>query len=423
MLKNFYGTWIIYWLMVLALPVRSIYPAVLPAFVLQLSFVILVTIGYFALPVICRFDASPTINAGEISNADKLIRVSFLLSLLGFSFLFFDKIYIQHINYLNGLAVAREQWREAGEERQGQASSIWSALGYLLGSAYYVGLVLTVTQASLLRTGQRLRAMMIAFLFALGNSIITGGRSNFLLLGVVGLAGLSSRRSLRLGGVFRSSAQRRFFAAGAVFSISYIVYVFYSRAEAGNQLISAYVAGVLPDLGLESNGWYGFDEHSEGALANVFVLVVSYLTHSFATVAAIMDAPQEDKTIIFSNLALLLYKLHILGKPDDVWFLNGRFPSVPGALWHQFGAFGFVLGSMALGVASGAVKVWAAVAAHRLLPLGALVLVSATLILSPYVFAPDILSFPYIAFAFVVIAGCAYLFRRARFRESRATRR
>ena len=50
----------------------------------------------------------------------------------------YDKLFIQKIDYSAGLAFAREEWRQLGEEREGQASSIFSVIGYLLGSSYYV---------------------------------------------------------------------------------------------------------------------------------------------------------------------------------------------------------------------------------------------------------------------------------------------
>lgn len=407
MLKSFFATWIIYWLVVLLLPVHSIYPGVYPAFMLQLCFVLLVAVGYCSVPLLCRSSGSPSVQQGRIPNANLLIRVSIFLSLIGFCSLLFDKVYIQHVSYLDGLAVAREQWRQLGEEREGKVSSIWSAIGYLVGSSYYAGLVLTITQSAFLTAGQRIRAMALVFFFVLTNSIITGGRSNFLLLAVVAIAALSSRRSIKLASVFQSPTQRRLFHFGAAISVCYIVYIFYARADAGNQLVSTYVSGFLPYLGLEFDGWYrsNLENDSIGASFNMLVLVLSYMTHSFATVAAIVDAPLEDKTILFHNAASLLYKLDLTNKPDDLWFLSGRFPSVPGALWHQYGVFGFFLGSLFLGGASGAAKVWAAIIPNRVLPLAAHVLTCATLLLTPYVFAPDVLSFPYVAFAFVMLAA------------------
>lgn len=56
----------------------------------------------------------------------------------------------------------------------------------------------------------------------------------------------------------------------------------------------------------------------------VFALVVRYVTYGFAIVITILGGPQEDKTVLFVNLAGLFCKLQLLGKPDDVWFLTRR---------------------------------------------------------------------------------------------------
>src|SRR5207253_3376039 len=126
-----------------------------------------------------------------------------------FVFLLFDKIYIQGIDYSSGLALAREQWVELGEDREGKASSIWSILGYAFGSAYYVAVVLVITQTQQFSGGRRLLYIVICFVFTLINSIITCGRSNFLLLGTVALCAFSARRGLRVREVLTSRRQRR----------------------------------------------------------------------------------------------------------------------------------------------------------------------------------------------------------------------
>ncbi|HTD90509.1 MAG TPA: hypothetical protein VK663_07590, partial [Burkholderiales bacterium] len=171
--------------------------------------------------------------------------------------------------------------------------------------------------------------------------------------------------------------------------------------------------------------WYA---HSlgDGALSSIVAMLVlagSYVTHSFTTVAAIIDAPFEDKSVILSTFTQILYKLGIVGRPDEHWFLAGAFPSVPGALWHQFGPFGFAVGSALLGIAAGAAKVWVARRPDQLLALGAYTMATATLIVTPAVFAPDFMSFPFVFMAFAILAIAAKLigFRRAFSSQNRIT--
>jgi len=416
MIRSFIYAWLIYWVAVALLPVHSIYPAVVQAFFLQLGFVALVVFGYFVASPRSREILMPYAINGEIRATRGLVTLAFYMSLAGFVFLLFDKVYVQGIDYSNGLAIAREQWKELGEEREGKASSIWSVLGYVFGSAYYVAMVLVITQTRQFSRRRRLVSIVVCFVFALANSIITGGRSNFMLLGAVALCAFSARRGLRVRDVLTSRKQRRYVTAICVLTAGYIVFVFYGRAAAGNQLVYMYVVSFLPYMGLDFDEWYRQSVTSGwlGAIGNMSILVIGYLTHSFATVAAIIDAPQEDKTIIFNNFISIFYKLGLMDRPDDEWFLKGRFPSVPGALWHQFGPAAYLISSFLLGVAAALASLWARLRPHRLLPLGVQILTATTLILTPYVFAPDFLAFPSVLVAFVMLSPLARLGRARR---------
>ncbi len=335
-----------------------------------------------------------------------LVNLSVWLSLFGLIFLIYDKIAIQHVDYSNGIAFAREQWRQIGEDREGKASSVWSAAGYLIGSAYYVIVVLIITQLEELKQNARIRFAVVAFLFLLANSLITGGRSNFLLLAVIAMGAFSARAGLGINKVFKGRRHRKMAYGLFAVSVFYMFYVFFARAHNGDLIIFQYVIGFLPWEGLAFDDWYTrtVNEGWLGSLSNVTVLVLSYLSHSYATCAAIMDAPHEDKTMIFYNVTSLLYKVGLAARPDGDWFAAGKLPSVPGALWHEFGALPFAISSLFLGVLGGVVKLWVVARPRLLLPLAAYVLVYGTFILTPYEFAPDFLSFPFVVSAFVLLA-------------------
>lgn len=411
MIRGFLYSWLLYWTLVLLVPVHSVYPAVTAAFLLQLAFLVLVVAGYFVASPQCREFAMPSITLGEIPSANQLITISLWMSLIGFLMLLYDKVYIQQIDYTKGVALARQQWADLGEAREGRASSIWSILGYALGSGYYLAAVLVVTQSSFLSGWQRFRAIGSASFFVLANSVITGGRSNFMLLAFVSLAALSARHGLRIRSVFTSRRQRRVLGILLGLSGCYIVFIFFARASAGDQAVYQYVVNYLPWMGVDFDNWYvrSVNEGWIGTVGNMTVLVLGYLTHSFATTAAIIEAPYEDKLIIFNNVADILYKLGVMHPVDSAWFLAGRFPTVPGALWHEFRAGGFVIASLLLGLTAGWTSLWMSSRPRRLLPLGLYTLVGATLFLTPYVFAPDFLSFPPVLVAVVILAALSRL--------------
>lgn len=406
MIKHFIGVWLAYWLAIALLPTKSIYPGTVQAFLLQFSFVALVLLGFFAIA-----PSAPRTSV-EIRSAKHLIWLALGMSLVGLLALTYDKVAIQGIDYSRGLAAAREQWRQFGEEREGAASSIYSALGYLVGSAYYVAAVLAVTQSRSLTARHRLFVLFLCISFLLANSLITGGRSNVLLFAAFVLGAFASR-TVHLSELFPKTAQRFLVSLVLALVFTYTVFIFYQRAATSELAAAEYVLGFLPYIGLEAATWYSdlLDGSTVSSLSAMLVLSTSYITHSFATVAAIIDSPGEDKVILFLNSAKILSKLGLVSQPDGDWFLAGRLPSLPGALWHQFGAPLFVAWSISIGALAALAQHWAARRPNRLLPLGTHAMAYVTLLLSPALFAGDFLSFPYVAGAFVQLAFIAACLR------------
>jgi hypothetical protein len=331
----------------------------------------------------------------------------------------YDKIFIQGIDYSGGLAAAREEWRQIGEDREGQASSLFSAMGYFLGSAYYVSAVLAITQTRVLSARARTITLFTCFCLLVANSMLTGGRSSILLMAPIVVSAYGARRGA-MAYLRANKTQRHIVMILALLAAAYAVFVFYQRAAAGDLDALEYALDFLPFLGVEADDRFrnSLGSGPLDAVLAMLVLSTAYLTHSFATVAAIIDAPLEDKTIIFQHVATILYKLGLRDYPQSDWFLAGRAPSLPGVLWHQFGAFGFVIGSMLLGFLSGLTRVWTVRKPSRLLPLGAYTLAEATLMLSPFEFAPDFMSFPFVLISFVSLAWIARVLGNGTVRRS-----
>jgi oligosaccharide repeat unit polymerase len=425
MLRQFVFVWVLYWIAVAVLPVHSIYPGTFQAFLLQLSFVCIV--WFCAKTVLDMFHIRrmPAADKQNINYSASLIRIAIFLSIIGLIALAYDKMYIQKIDYSAGVATAKEQWRELGEDRAGGASSVFSAVGYLLGSCYFVAVVLAVTQGAILSARARLITFVTCFLLLMVNSLLTGGRSAVLLIAAFVAAAFSARRGIAVRGLFASALQRRFIQSLVLIAAAYTVFIFYDRAAAGDLSGAVYATNFLPFMGLEADSWYRNALGNGSPMSSIVAMLVlagCYITHSFSTVAAIVDAPFEDKSIIFLTVGQLLYKLGIVGRPDEGWILAGRFPTVPGALWHQFGPLGFFVGSVLLGFTAGAAKVWAVRRPDHLLSLGAYSMATATLIVSPAVFAPDFTSFPFVVAAFVILAVAAkfVVLRRARSSQTHA---
>jgi hypothetical protein len=415
MLRHFLKVWLVYWLVIALLPVHSIYPATAEAFLLELTFVALVALSAQFVLSVARVRQMPEGGRFDIACAPQLITIGIVMSVIGLVSLMYDKVFIQGINYADGLAVAREEWRRIGEDRDGQASSIFSTLGYFFGSAYYVSAVLTVTQTRVLTARARTVSLLACFILLVANSMLTGGRSSILLMAPMIISAYGARRGTRTY-VRANKTQTRMIKALALIAGVYVVFIFYQRASAGDFDALDYALDFLPYLGVEADDWYRNSLHGGplDALSAILVLATAYVTHSLSTVAAIIDAPPEHKTIVFEHITTLLYKLGLADKPDTEWFLTGRFPSVPGALWHQFGPVGFVVGSMTLGLGAGLTKVWTVQQPRRLFPLGAYTLAEVTLMLSPAVLAADALSFPFVLISFATLAALARILHTAK---------
>jgi hypothetical protein len=421
MVKHLFGAWLLYWAVVAMLPVHSLYPATLAAFLLQLAFVVLVASTYAGVTTLRGLRNPVHAGVAPVPRSRTIIRVAFVMSIIGLAALTYDKLFIQGIDYSEGVAVAREEWRRLGEEREGAASSLLSAIGYLFGSAYFVALVLALTQVRELTARERMAALVGCFALLIGNSALTGGRSNVLLFAAFALASFSARRGLRLGGLLHSRWQRTVLKGLAVAAVAYTVYIFYERARAGGESALFYAIDFLPFLGVEANrGWReSLSDDALGSLQAMLVLAGSYVAHSFATMAAIVDAPSEDKTIVFLHLAGILAKLGIVGPPDGDWFLSGRFPSLPGAFLHQFGVLGLAVASVLLGAMAGAAAIWTARSPRSLIALGTAVMADVVLLLSPALFAADFLSFPFVVSAFLILGLLAQARRPRRLGRTR----
>jgi len=406
MLSRFLWVWIAYWVVVWLLPVSSIYEAKMEAFLLQVVFVLLVFISMLVVLAASGVRVPPA-RSIRIPGAESIAWIGLALSVAGFAALLFDKIYIQGVDYSDGISVAREQWRRLGEDRAGQASSWFSAFGYLAGSFYFVSAVLACTQLSTVRSRSRFWLLVLSFVLLMANAVLTGGRSNILLMGAFLLAAVGLYRGIRIREILSRVSQRLLIRVTVLAAVAYTVAVFYFRAEAGGTVaLSYYVFSFLPYLGLHPTpDLIDFAERNVFAdLGSSLVLALSYLTHSFSTTAAIVEHGVEDKTVVFIHASNLLYKVGLMSAPESDWFLAGRFPSLPGALWLQFGWLGFATTSVVLGVLSALVRVWQVTSPERLLPMAVSIGIESVLILSPALVAVDVLSFPFVMFAFVSCA-------------------
>lgn len=403
MLRAFWLSWLLYWSLLLVLPLQPIYPHAIEAFAIQFGFVALVSLGYGLVLLAGGEKPLPRASEHRLEHAASLAVVALCLSAVGAAFLYYDKTAIQGIDYSEGLASARQQWSRLGEERQG-VSSIYSALGYAIGSSYYVVLVIAICQPQITRY-KRVGLLGAAVGMALLNSYLTGGRSGLILFGAIALSATLARRGSNLLQMFPGTIDRIVVASLMAVVAAYALYVFQARAGANDLDAENYVANFLPFLGFDWVGWSGASYTSIDQVKALSILAAAYLSHSFTTVAAMVDDPGGGNVMLFGQIFAILGKLGIsTPNPINEPFLPGRFPSLPGALWYNYGNSGLIFGSLVLGALGGVARHWTTKRPSNILPLGAFSMTGAVLALSPLLFAGDFIFFPFTVIAFVLLA-------------------
>ena len=412
MIRRFLTIWLAYWATVFILPLESIYDGTGQAFLLQLFFVLLIAAMTLGLGAgIVRFDTPVVL---EIQSARLMARYAFALAVLGLLALLIDRVVVQQIDYAAGIADAREQLRRAGEQRTSGTSSIFSMIGYLLGSCYFVSVILAITQHTQISPRERNWHLLGASSLALLGSAIDGGRSTLLVLVVTIFVAMAlRRRATRVRFSFgRKRTTLAVFFFLAIFTW-YPLFVFFARASTNDLDIATYMDQFLPHLGLRPSAWFsdGLPTGLVGDITAATTLLLGYLTHSFATTAAIVSNPTGDETIAFLHVHRLAFKLGWAAFPNGDWFLAGRFPSTPGAFWYQFGPLGFIGATVALGIFAALARILLTFHPHSAFMLGFYVLAESTLLLTPAILALDFMSFPFIGLSFIIVPAPLFLLR------------
>ena len=413
MLKRFCGVWVLYWTIYIFQPVHSIYPGILEAFLLQISFVA-VTAIFYLVGVSSGGGAASTARTGifDPGYAKFAINSGIMISLVGLSLLLYDKVGVQGIDYSQGLAIARQEWRVLGEERSSATSSIFSAFGYLFGGAYFLSLAISVSKIVPLTDKERFSYIFISLVMLLLNSAITGGRSSILLAIIFCCFGYFTKSKFDRSGLFLSAMFNKYFKILLMLGGLYVLYIFYLRALASDQFVGAYSLYFLEYLGLAPNEWFAriAYETSWGEGLALLNLSVSYLTHSMTTTAAILQTTDQTGDVLFVNFMQIGSKFGIFAQPKE-WFLAGRFASLPGALYLQYGIFGIVLGSAFLGAVSGILAKKFVLQPNRALIFFLCSIAELILLMSPFLFAGEFLFFPSVVIGGLLIIILAKVVR------------
>ncbi len=250
--------------------------------------------------------------------------------------------------------------------------------------------------------------MVTGFLLLLSNGLITGGRSGILLAVIFVSYAYFTKGTFDNRKIFHHQKYRIALSIIVLALFFYVLHVFDSRSTANKAYITDYSIGFLEFLGLAPYDWFvDFSGNSElGGFFALVNLTVSYLTHSFSTTAAIVEFRGESVgNVIFSTLMLLLAKLG-LGDIPGTWFFDGRFTSLPGGLYYQYGILGMFIGGMALGAAGGWVYCWSQRRPNSALFFFYCSIIESIFLMSPFLFAGDLLFFPFLTLGGFISLAC-----------------
>jgi hypothetical protein len=417
-IKVFIKCWVFYWLLILIAPFRSAVGAAWSGPFVQSVFFISVIGGYFLLDnnfkterVMPSFPKPPNVYV-------QLFWLSITISLVGSFFMTFDRMIIQGISFSHGLAVAREKWRIAGEERGGSISSIYSILGYLCAPAFYYSIINLSIYKNAHEKKIKFKWLLI-LLMIVWNTILTGGRSvafvalimfvssqiynhQFFVKESVGWVTRIFQRSSLI--INKSNLLR---TTIILLLLSYSLYVFKSRSVAGSIDVKSYVTIALNDLGLQIypsvDALLIYVPFAE--LIYLSILMLGYLLHSYVVVAQIYNYPYENHSlVIFSGIGLILAKLGVISTPNTDWFLAGTFASLPGSLYLQGGFKLLILFGLVLGFSVRLVSLLIYKYRYNSTLIFVYIILLSIMLTSPVLFVFDSLMFPFILIQFAIFS-------------------
>lgn len=330
-----------------------------------------------------------------------------IFSLLSTLFILYDRMYIQGVDYSQGLAVAREQWRMLGEERQG-FSSFYSLIGNLLSGFPIISVALVYLFYESINARIRLILLPVISAALILSVLLTGGRSIVMmfLVTLFLIALLRKHKALNLVPNQLGNIGRFFIFILVSLMLIYTGFVFHLRALAGGDSPFMYMLSTLSHLGGQYTGRMSEDTTFLGAVWYYFTIVSAYLTHSLWTFQSILDLTDHEGWVTFNFFRVNFSRVFSLDL-DQGWDFSGLFSTLVGAFYYDYGVVGFIVCSFITGFFIFLGTFVVGRSSLNLLGIALYLSVMYVVFLSPLLFAVDVMSFIFVLFGFLLL----YLFR------------
>ncbi|MGY4468386.1 hypothetical protein ACVWWK_004095 [Bradyrhizobium sp. LB9.1b] len=338
-----------------------------------------------------------------------VIAGSLSIGVIALACLVADRLVVQGIDYSGGACIAREQMTRLGLERQG-VSSLLSVVGQLFGYAYFVAVTLVVTRLVPRKTFWLV--MGIAFCLMIVQAQVAASRSPLILFASFVFAGICIR--IAEGSLPRIKPLD--IVLTIVFGLvaaGFVLSVFSCRAAASNQTTAEYAQGFTEFLGAKEAVEHGAESQlgwRKTYWGGLFSIAALYFVHSAYTFAGIISLPADSQILTLDGPIYLLQRvgLHI-SSSDANPNLSGRFPSLPGTLYHDGGLLAVLIGGLVLGL-----SLWASshlVSRYKVnvVMSGVACAVMSIAYTSPLLLATNMMAFPFICFGFLSVPIIAYL--------------
>lgn len=358
--------------------------------------------GFMGHPASLRVAGRP-LQKGEVA---RIVSVGMALGVVGFGCLAYDRIVLQGIDYSQGIAVARELWRQSGENRNG-VSSVFSVLGYLVGFSFFCSIAIAHFHWEFLGKWTRRMIIFGGTLLVMANSLLIGGRS-VVLVQLAAVVAMGCIRRLYGYRSFPGNGARIFLLGGAIFVLAfgYSIYVFSERAAAGNTLPAVYSEVTIDWLGGEpTDSFRKLEELPDSLASSVELAVVAgvYLSHSYGTFESVLESDNNPGTVTFGFIRELLGKMGLAAEPSEASAFEARFLSLPGSLYYDFGWMGFYLGALFMGLLLGFIPNMLRWRSGGGMAICLALSVLITAFLAPLLLAMDVLCVPFMVLGFALV--------------------
>lgn len=347
-IKSYIQIWVGVYLMAFLIPATSIYKissrlsalGLITLFLTFLTVSLILSYSFFARnKERSNENKVPQINKQRILS---IIKICSLLSLAGLSCFIIDKVFIQGVNYAEGLAVARYDYRDIGEGRTG-VSSLYSALGYIFSGFSCIAFILSFVFFDQSKKWT-LYGLLLPFLDLMGVSVLTGGRTSIILIVAMVLCGRVLRKLLKYKTWPFNKKNTSLFIVLLVIIFFYVIYIFADRAQQSDKVAKFYAESMIIFLSGSVNPYFDKIEILPDLIQNFIYLCISllaYLVHSNWVLEGVFELNNKYGEATFVGFRDYLSKLGFPFKHEE-WSFEGKFISWPGALFHDIGLWGMV---------------------------------------------------------------------------------